>query len=142
VAEIDDRIRELADKCWNDARGQRDRMAAQQVGQALQPPVVDISAGGRSTGSMAWNGKEVNPKNRCRWCCINPQIETGARKRNRFRGVASFSRNSAEIRTGGMGESAAKADGRTVEIEATGLLATRAAARDASSHGYPFHRPK
>ena len=63
VAEIHDAIRELAANMLETMRGANGiGLAAQQVGQALQLTVVDISAVEDRPSSMAWNGKEVDPK--------------------------------------------------------------------------------
>src|SRR5437762_3528655 len=125
VAEIDDAIRELADNMLETMRGANGiGLAAQQVGHALQLTVVDISAVEDRPSSMAWNGKEVDPKEQMPLVLLNPKIQTGPEKEIASEGCLSFPEISAEIeRADWVKVQAQTLVGETVEIEATGLLA-------------------
>jgi peptide deformylase len=125
VVEIDDSIRELADNMLETMRSANGiGLAAQQVGQALQLTVVDISAVEDRPSSMAWNGKEVNPKEQMPLVLINPQIETGPEKEVASEGCLSFPEISADIERAEWARVQAQSlTGEMIEIEATGLLA-------------------
>jgi peptide deformylase len=125
VTEIDGAIRELADNMLETMRGANGiGLAAQQVGQALQLTVVDISAVEDRPSSMAWNGQEVDPKKQMPLILLNPQIETGPEKQIAAEGCLSFPEISAEIERAEWAKVQAQTlTGETVEIEATGLLA-------------------
>ena len=125
VAEIDDAIRELADSMLETMRVANGiGLAAQQVGQALQLTVVDISAVEDRPSSMAWNGKEVDPKERMPLILLNPQIETGPEKEVASEGCLSFPEITGDIeRAESAVVRAETLEGKKIEIEATGLLA-------------------
>src|SRR5438477_12362830 len=98
VAEIDDAVRGLADNMLETMRGANGiGLAAQQVGQALQLTVVDISAVEDRPSSMAWNGKEVDPKKQMPLVLLNRQIETGQEKEIASEDCLSFHELSAVI---------------------------------------------
>ncbi len=125
VGEVDDRIRELADNMLETMRAANGiGLAAQQVGEAVQLTVVDVSAVEDRPSSMAWNGKAVNPKEHMPLIILNPRIETGPEKEVASEGCLSFPEISAEIERAGWARVEAQTlDGEPVEIEATGLLA-------------------
>ena len=125
VGEVDDRIRELADNMLETMQAANGiGLAAQQVGEAVQLTVVDVSAVEDRPSSMAWNGKAVNPKEHMPLIILNPRIETGPEKEVASEGCLSFPEISAEIERAGWARVEAQTlDGEPVEIEATGLLA-------------------
>ncbi len=125
VAEVDGRIRELADNMLETMRAANGiGLAAQQVGEALQLTVLDISAVEDRPSTMAWNGREVNPKDHMPLIILNPRIETGPEKEVASEGCLSFPEVSADIERAGWAKVEAQTlDGEHVEIEATGLLA-------------------
>ena len=125
VAEVDGRIRELADNMLETMRAANGiGLAAQQVGEALQLTVVDVSAVEDRPSTMAWNGREVNPNDHMPLIILNPQIETGPEKEIASEGCLSFPEISADIERAGWAKVEAQTlDGERVEIEATGLLA-------------------
>ena len=125
VAEVDDRIRELADNMLETMRAANGiGLAAQQVGEALQLTVVDVSAVEDRPSTMAWNGREVNPNDHMPLIILNPRIETGPEKEIASEGCLSFPEISADIERAGWAKVEAQTlDGERVEIEATGLLA-------------------
>ncbi len=125
VAEVDARIRELADNMLETMRAANGiGLAAQQVGEALQLTVVDVSAVEDRPSTMAWNGKEANLKDHMPLIILNPRIETGPEKEIASEGCLSFPEISADIERAGWAKVEAQTlDGERVEIEATGLLA-------------------
>ena len=125
VAEVDSRIRELADNMLETMRAANGiGLAAQQVGEGLQLTVVDVSAVEDRPSTMAWNGREVNPNDHMPLIIINPRIETGPEKEIASEGCLSFPEISADIERAEWAKVAAQTlDGERVVIEATGLLA-------------------
>jgi len=125
VAEVDGRIRQLADNMLETMRAANGiGLAAQQVGEALQLTVVDVSAVEDRPSTMAWNGREVNPNDHMPLVILNPRIETGPEKEIASEGCLSFPEISADIERAGWAKVEAQTlDGERVEIEATGLLA-------------------
>jgi peptide deformylase len=125
VAEVDRRIRELADNMLETMRAANGiGLAAQQVGEVLQLTVVDVSAVEDRPSTMAWNGKEVNPADHMPLVILNPRFEIGPEKEIASEGCLSFPEISADIeRAGWVKVEAQTLDGERVEIEATGLLA-------------------
>lgn len=125
VAEVDGRIRELADNMLETMRAANGiGLAGQQVGEALQLTVVDVSAVEDRPSTMAWNGREVNPNDHMPLIILNPRIETGPEKEIASEGCLSFPEISADIERAGWAKVEAQTlDGERVEIEATGLLA-------------------
>ncbi len=99
-------------------------LAAQQVGEALQLTVLDISAVEDRPSTMKLNGKVVDPRTAMPLVLLNPELtlhdelETGAE------GCLSFPEISGEIdRAVSVVATAETLDGDKVEIEASGLLA-------------------
>lgn len=125
VAEIDDTIRELAGNMLETMRAANGiGLAAQQVGEALQLTVLDISPVEDRPSTMAWNGKEADPKQQMPLVLLNPQIELGPEKEVASEGCLSFPEISAEIERAAWTKVRAQTlAGETIEIEATGLLA-------------------
>ena len=125
VAEVDGRIRELADNMLETMRAVNGiGLAAQQVGEAVQLTVLDISAVEDRPSTMAWNGREVNPNDHMPLIILNPRIETGPEKEIASEGCLSFPEISADIERAGWAKVEAQTlDGERLEIEATGLLA-------------------
>jgi peptide deformylase len=125
VAEVDGRIRELADNMLETMRAANGiGLAAQQVGQAVQLTVVDVSAVEDRPSTMAWNGREVDPNDHMPLIILNPRIEAGPEKEVASEGCLSFPEISADIERAGWAKVEAQTlDGEWVEIEATGLLA-------------------
>src|SRR5213075_3532045 len=95
-------------------------LAAQQVGQALQLTVIDISAVEDRPSSMAWNGKEVDPKEQMPLVLLNPQIETGPEKEIAAEGCLSFPEISGDIERSVWARVRGQTpSGDPIEIEAT-----------------------
>jgi peptide deformylase len=76
IENIDDRIRELAAnmiETMHAANGVG--LAAQQVGEALQLTVLDVSAVEDRPSTLKLNGKEIDPRTVMPLVLINPEIE-------------------------------------------------------------------
>src|SRR5438046_591757 len=76
IGQIDDRIRELAAnmiETMHEAHGVG--LAAQQIGEALQLTVLDISAVEDRLSMLRLSGKDVDPKSAMPLVLINPEIE-------------------------------------------------------------------
>jgi peptide deformylase len=125
IGEIDVTVRELVRdmiETMHDANGIG--LAAQQIGEALQLTVLDISQVEDRPSTMAINKKEVNPKSEMPLVLINPQIETGPEKSTATEGCLSFPEISADIeRADWTRVTAQNLSGQQIEVEATGLLA-------------------
>ena len=125
VAEFDEAIRELADSMLETMRAANGiGLAAQQVGEAIQLTVLDISAVEDRPSTMALNGHEVDPKQQMPLVLLNPQIEIGPEREIASEGCLSFPEISADIERASWTKVKAQTlTGEMVEIEATGLLA-------------------
>src|ERR1700756_5575894 len=76
VEEIDDRIRELAVnmiETMHAAHGVG--LASQQIGEALQLTVLDISAAEDRPSTLKLDGKDIDPNSAMPLVLINPEIE-------------------------------------------------------------------
>jgi peptide deformylase len=124
IREVDD-IRELATNMLETMRSVNGiGLAAQQVGEALQLTVVDVSSVEDRPSTMALNGAEVDPKDNMPLVLVNPEIELGPERQIGTEGCLSFPEITGEIeRAAWVKVRAQTIDGGTIEIEATGLLA-------------------
>lgn len=125
VVEIDERVRELAANMLETMRGVNGiGLAAQQVGEALQLTVVDISAVEDRPSTMTLDGSEVDPKQNMPLVLMNPEIELGAEREVASEGCLSFPEITGEIERAAWAKvRAQRLDGGTIELAATGLLA-------------------
>ena len=125
VNKIDNRIHELAQnmiEAMHAANGVG--LAAQQVGQALQLTVLDISQVEDRPSTMKLNGKDIDPKNAMPLVLINPEIELPDETEVGTEGCLSFPEITGEIeRAKSISARAQNLEGETIEIEASGLLA-------------------
>ncbi len=125
VDNIDHRIRELAQnmiETMHAANGVG--LAAQQVGEALQLTVLDISQVEDRPSAMKLNGQDVDPKSAMPIVLINPEITLNEETETGTEGCLSFPEINGEIeRAKAVVTRAETADGKRIEIEATGLLA-------------------
>jgi peptide deformylase len=126
VDRIDNRIRELAAnmiETMHAANGVG--LAAQQVGEALQLTVLDISQVEEDRPSaMKLNGQGVDPKSAMPIVLINPEMNLGAEMAVGTEGCLSFPEITGEIeRAKSIVAHAKTLDGGEIEIEASGLLA-------------------
>jgi peptide deformylase len=125
VEEIDNRIRELAQNMLETMQAANGvGLAAQQVGDALQLTVLDISQVEDRPSTMKLNGENVNPKSAMPLVLINPDIKLGDETENGTEGCLSFPDITGEIeRAKSVVVNAQSLDGAKIEIDASGLLA-------------------
>jgi len=125
VEEIDETIRELASDMLETMRAANGvGLAAQQVGEALQLTVIDISQATERPSTMVLNGEEVVPNEHMPLVLLNPEIEIGPEKEIALEGCLSFPEISADIERSAWARVRGQTlSGDSIEIEATGLLA-------------------
>jgi peptide deformylase len=126
VETIDDRIRELAAnmiETMHAAHGVG--LAAQQVGEALQLTVLDISAVEDDRPStLKLDGKDIDPKTPMPLVLINPEIELRGETEVGVEGCLSFPEITGDIeRAQSVMVRAQTLEGGTIQIEAGGFLA-------------------
>jgi peptide deformylase len=124
IEKIDNRVRELAAnmiETMHVANGIG--LAAQQIGEALQLTVIDVSQVEDRPSAMRINGKEVDPKSEMPLVLINPELELGREPEVGVEGCLSFPEITGEIeRPRSVLVRAQTLDGE-IEFEADGLLA-------------------
>ena len=125
IGNIEDRIRELAAnmiETMHAAHGVG--LAAQQVGEALQLTVLDVSLVEDRPSTLKVDGKEVDPKAAMPLVLINPEIELLGATEVGVEGCLSFPEITGDIeRATSVIVRAQTVEGSTTEIEATGFLA-------------------
>jgi peptide deformylase len=125
IENIEDRIRELATnmiETMHAANGVG--LAAQQVGEALQLTVLDVSLVEDRPSTLKVDGKEVDPKAAMPLVLINPEIELLGATEVGVEGCLSFPEITGDIeRATSVIVRAQTVEGSTTEIEATGFLA-------------------
>ena len=125
IEKIDDHIRELAAnmiETMHAANGVG--LAAQQVGEALQLTVLDVSQVEDRPSTMKLNGQDVDPKTAMPVVLINPEIEIGGATETGTEGCLSFPEITGQIeRAKSIIARAQTVEGDTIAIQASGLLA-------------------
>jgi len=125
IENIDDRICELAAnmvETMHAANGVG--LAAQQVGEALQLTVLDISAVEDRPSTLKLNGQDVDPTAEMPLILINPEIELLGETEVGVEGCLSFPEITGDIeRAKSVMVRAQNLEGGTIEIEASGFLA-------------------
>jgi peptide deformylase len=125
IENIDDRIRELAAnmiETMHAANGVG--LAAQQIGEALQLTVLDVSLVEDRPSTLKLNGKDVDPKSAMPLVLINPEVELRGATEVGVEGCLSFPEITGDIeRAKAVIVRAQTLEGSTIEIEATGFLA-------------------
>jgi peptide deformylase len=125
IENIHDRIRELAAdmvETMHAANGVG--LAAQQIGEALQLTVLDVSLVEDRPSTLKLDGKEVDPKAAMPLVLINPEIELRGATEVGVEGCLSFPEITGDIeRAKGVIVRAQTLEGGTIEIEASGFLA-------------------
>ena len=125
VDKVDDPLRELVAEMietMHVANGVG--LAAQQIGQALQLTVLDVSQVEDRPSTMKVNGEDVDPKASMPLVLINPEIELGSTTEVGTEGCLSFPEITGEIeRAESIIAHAENLDGDKIDIEASGLLA-------------------
>jgi peptide deformylase len=124
IDNIDDRIRELAAnmiETMHAANGVG--LAAQQVGEALQLTVLDVSLVEDRPSTLKVDGKDVDPKVAMPLVLINPEIELHGATETGVEGCLSFPEITGDIeRAKSVIVRAQTLEGGTIEIEASGFL--------------------
>ena len=99
-------------------------LAAQQVGEALQLTVLDVSQVEDRPSTLKLNGKDVDPVLAMPLVLVNPQLQLADETVAGTEGCLSFPDLTAEIeRSVSVRATAQTIDGAEVVFEATGLLA-------------------
>src|SRR3954470_4331162 len=125
IGKIDDRIRELAAnmiETMHAAHGVG--LAAQQIGEALQLTVLDVSEVEDRPSTLKLNGEPIELAEAMPLILLNPQMTLQGENELGAEGCLSFPEITADIeRAHSVIVRAEDLDGEPVEIEATGLLA-------------------
>jgi peptide deformylase len=125
IENIDDRIRELAAnmiETMHAANGVG--LAAQQIGEALQLTVLDVSLVEDRPSTLKLDGKDVEPNSAMPLVLINPEIELRGETEVGVEGCLSFPEITGDIeRATSVIVRAQTLEGGAIEIEASGFLA-------------------
>ena len=99
-------------------------LAAQQIGEALQLTVLDVSQVEDRPSTLKLNGKDADPATSMPLVLINPEIEMGGATEAGTEGCLSFPEVTGEIeRAKSILARAQTLEAGRIEIEASGLLA-------------------
>ena len=123
---IDDRIRELAANMLETMHAAHGvGLAAQQIGEALQLTVLDISAVEDDRPStLKLDGNDIDPKTAMPLVLVNPEIELVGETEEGTEGCLSFPEITGDIeRAQSVTVRAQNLEGGTIQIEAGGFLA-------------------
>jgi peptide deformylase len=125
IEKIDDHIRELAANMIETMHAANGiGLAAQQVGEALQLTVLDVSQIEDRPSTLKVNGKDVDPTASMPLVLINPEIELGSETEIGTEGCLSFPEITGQIeRAESTMARAQNLEGDKIEIVASGLLA-------------------
>ena len=125
IEKIDDHIRELAANMIETMHAANGiGLAAQQVGEALQLTVLDVSLIEDRPSTLKLNGKDVDPRESMPLVLINPEIELGGETEIGTEGCLSFPEINGQIeRAESTMARAQNLEGDKIEIVASGLLA-------------------
>ncbi len=125
IEKIDDHIRDLAaDMIETMHAANGIGLAAQQVGDALQLTVLDVSQIEDRPSTLKLNGKDVDPTASMPLVLINPEIELSGETETGTEGCLSFPEITGEIERAELAMARAQTlEGDKIEIEASGLLA-------------------
>lgn len=125
IEQIDDRIRELARnmvETMHAANGVG--LAAQQIGEAIQLTVLDVSQVDDRPSTMKLNGQEIEAKSAMPLVLVNPEIELGRETEPGTEGCLSFPEITGEIeRSKSIRLRAQTLEGEEIDMETTGFLA-------------------
>jgi len=125
IDEIDDCVRELAAnmiETMHAAHGVG--LAAQQIGEALQLTVLDISAVEDRPSTLKLDGKDADPTSAMPLVLINPEIELHGETEIGLEGCLSFPEITSDIeRAHSVIVRAQSLEGGTIQFEAGGFLA-------------------
>ena len=125
IEQIDDRVRELAVnmiETMHAAHGVG--LAAQQIGEALQLTVLDISPIEDRPSTLKLDGKDADPKTAMPLVLINPEVELHGETELGVEGCLSFPEITGDIeRATSVIVRAQTLEGGTIQVEAGGFLA-------------------
>ena len=125
IDQIDDHVRQLAAdmiETMREAKGVG--LAAQQIGEAVQLTVLDVSQVEDRPSTLKLNGQVVDPRAASPLVLINPEIELGSETSLGLEGCLSFPDITGELERSDLVRARAQLlDGNEVELEATGLFA-------------------
>ena len=125
IAEADEDIHALASdmlETMHAANGVG--LAAQQIGEALQLTVIDVSGVEDRPSTMKLNGVEVDPQTAMPLVLLNPELTLHEETELGVEGCLSFPEISADVdRAVTVIAKAETLEGERIEIEASGLLA-------------------
>ena len=140
IEKIDQRILELATnmiETMHAAHGVG--LAAQQVGEALQLTVLDVSAVEERPSTLKLSGKDVDPTTAMPLVLINPEIELRGETEVGVEGCLSFPEITGDIeRAQSVLVRAQSLEGEMFQIAATGLLARAIQHEHDHLHGILF----
>ena len=125
IVKIDDHIRGLAANMIETMHAANGiGLAAQQVSEALQLTVLDVSQVEDRPSTLKLNGKDVDPAASMPLILVNPEIEMGGANEVGTEGCLSFPEITGEIeRAKSILARAQTLEAGRIEIEASGLLA-------------------
>jgi peptide deformylase len=125
IEKIDDHIRELAANMIETMHAANGiGLAAQQVGEALQLTVLDVSQIEDRPSTLKLNGEDVDPAASMPLVLINPEIELGGETEIGTEGCLSFPEINGQIeRAESTMARAQDLEGDKIEIVVSGLLA-------------------
>jgi peptide deformylase len=125
IEKIDQRIRELATNMLETMHAAHGvGLAAQQIGEALQLTVLDVSAVEDRPSTLKLSGKDIDPTTAMPLVLINPEIELRGETELGVEGCLSFPEITGDIeRAQSVLVRAQTLEGEMFQIEASGLLA-------------------
>jgi peptide deformylase len=125
IQQIDERVRELAQNMIETMQAANGvGLAAQQIGEAIQLTVLDISQVEDRPTTMKLNGEDVDPASAMPLVLVNPQVDLGRETEPGAEGCLSFPEVTGEIdRAKSIHVRAQNLEGASIEIETTGFLA-------------------
>jgi peptide deformylase len=125
LEKVDDRIRELATNMIETMRAAKGvGLAAQQIGEALQLTVLDISQVEDRPSTLKVNGQEVDPVEAMPLVLLNPELDLGEETELGPEGCLSIPDVSADVmRALRVTARAQTIEEKDIELEAGGLLA-------------------
>ena len=125
ITKVNDEICALASDMLETMHGANGvGLAAQQVGQALQLTVLDVSEVEDRPSTLKLNGEDVDPASAMPLILLNPELMLGDEIVSGTEGCLSFPEINADIdRALSVTARAETLEGETIEIEASGLLA-------------------
>jgi peptide deformylase len=125
IERLDDRIRELAQNMIETMQAAKGvGLAAQQIGEAIQLTVLDVSQVEERPSTMRLNGKDVDPKTAMPLILLNPELTLSRETSIGTEGCLSFPEITGDIeRSDSVTARGETLEGELIEVEATGLLA-------------------